>query len=168
MTVQAQSLFDEGRSLLKAGKIAEACAAFESSQKLEPAVTTLLNLADCRAKNLQLASAWGDFLEANRMARATGNDKLARVAAKHAEKLKPRLSQLTIAVPADRQVPGLQLFRGTEPINPAAWNHALPVDGGPYQLTAKAPGRQPFTTTIDIKAEGDVQTIEVPRLLGLG
>jgi len=34
-------LFNEGRKLLQAGKLAEACAAFESSQKLEPAITTL-------------------------------------------------------------------------------------------------------------------------------
>ena len=45
---------------------------------------TLLNLADCREKNRQLASAWGAFVEANRMARANGDDKLARVAAKRA------------------------------------------------------------------------------------
>lgn len=160
--VQAQSLFDQGQDLLKAGKIAEACTAFEASHKLEPVVTTLLNLADCRAKNGQLASAWGHFLEAERTARLAGDAKLARVAGKHAAKLKPRLSQLIIVVPADRQVPGLLLLRGNEQIDPATWNHALPVDGGPYQLTAKAPGHQPWSTSIHLKTEGDVQTIEVP------
>src|SRR5258706_9611233 len=79
-SVQAQSLFDEGRALIKAGKVAEACTAFEGSQKLDPAVTTLLNLAECREQNRQLATAWGAFLDANRLARATNNDKLARVA----------------------------------------------------------------------------------------
>src|SRR5262249_8883682 len=70
VSVQAQSLFDEGRKLLKAGKLAEACAAFESSQKLDPAVTTLLNLADCREQNHQFATAWGAFVDAKRMAQA--------------------------------------------------------------------------------------------------
>jgi hypothetical protein len=163
-TVQAQSLFDEGRKLMKAGKIAQACDAFEASEKLDPVVTTLLNLADCREQNRQLATAWGAFVEAQRMARAAGNDKLLKVAASHAHKLAPRLSRLTISVPADHQVAGLTVLRGDEPIDPAGWNHALPVDGGSYAFTARAPGREPWTTSRTIKAEGDNVSIEIPRL----
>jgi hypothetical protein len=164
-TVQAQSLFDEGRTLMKAGKIAQACAAFEASEKLDPVVTTQLNLADCREQNHQLASAWGAFVEAQRMARAAGNDKLLKVATSHARKLEPRLSRLTIAVPADHQVAGLTVLRGDEPIDPAGWNHALPIDGGSYAFTARAPGREPWTTSRTIKAEGEKVSIEIPRLL---
>ncbi|HMG21874.1 MAG TPA: hypothetical protein VK607_11170, partial [Kofleriaceae bacterium] len=157
-SVQAQSLFDDGQRLRRAGKLGEACAAFEASQKLDPAITTLLNLADCREKNDQLATAWGAFAEANRMARAAGNDKLARVATDHAKKLEPRLSRLTIAVPADRQVPGLQVARNGEAVHPASWNHALPIDGGTYTITARAPGRAPWSALRTIAAEGDGQT----------
>src|SRR5512140_1416931 len=163
-SVQAQSLFEEGRKLLQAGKIAEACASFESSQKLDPAVTTLLNLADCREQNHQLATAWGTFTDANRMARAANNDKLARVASNHAQKLAPRLSKLTVNIPADRQVPGLEILRDNEPINPAGWNHALPIDGGTYTITARAPGRAPWSTTKTIKVESDTQSVDIPKL----
>lgn len=164
-TVQAQSLFDEGRTLMKAGKIAQACAAFEASEKLDPVVTTQLNLADCREQNHQLATAWGGFVEAQRMARAAGNDKLFKVATSHARKLEPRLSRLTISVPPDHQVAGLTVLRGDEPIDPAGWNHALPIDGGSYAFTAHAPGREPWTTSRTIKAEGERVSIEIPRLL---
>lgn len=164
-SVQAQSLFDDGRKLIKAGKIAEACTAFESSQKLDPAVTTLLNLAECREQNHQLATAWGAFVEANRMARASKNAKLARVASNHARKLEPRLSKLTITVAADRQVLGLEILRGDEQVNPAGWNHALPIDGGTYTITARAPGHTPWSVTRTIKPESDAQTVEVPRLV---
>lgn len=163
-SVQAQSLFEEGRKLLQAGKIAEACAAFDSSQKLDPAITTLLNLADCREQNHQLATAWGTFADANRMARVSNNDKLARVASNHARKLEPRLSKLTISVPADRQVTGLEVLRGSEAVDPASWNHALPIDGGSYTITARAPGHASWSTTRTIKVESDVQTIEIPKL----
>ena len=163
-SVQAQSLFDEGRKLIDAGKIAEACAAFESSQKLDPAVTTLLNLAECREQNHQLATAWGSFAEANRIARGNKNEKLARVALSHAHKLEPRLSKLTIAVAADSQVAGLEILRDKDPVNPASWNHALPVDGGTYTVTARAAGRTPWSITRTIKIESDTQVIEVPRL----
>lgn len=163
-SVQAQSLFDDGRALIKAGKIAEACTAFESSQKLDPAVTTLLNLAECREQNHQLATAWGAFVEANRMARASNNNKLARVSTSHARKLEPRLSKLTIAVPADRQISGLEVLRDKDPINPASWNHALPIDGGTYTIVARAPGRTPWTATQTIKVEGDLVVVEIPKL----
>jgi hypothetical protein len=166
-SVQAQSLFDEGRKQLKAGKLAEACAAFEASQKLDPRVTTLLNLAECREQRGQLATAWGTFVDANRMARDTGENKLAKVATSHAHKLEPRLSRLTIAVPADHQVPGLAVLRGRDPVDPVSWNHALPIDGGSYTITARAPGREPWSTTRTIKVEGDAVTIEIPRLAEL-
>lgn len=163
-STQAQSLFDDGRKLMKAGKVAEACAAFESSQKLDPAVTTLLNLATCRETNKQLATAWGLFADANRAARAANNDKLAKVAQSHAKKLEPRLSKLTITVAADRQVPGLVITRGGDAVDPASFNHALPIDGGTYTITAKAPGRVTWTASKTIKVEGDAQTIEMPAL----
>ncbi len=163
-SVQAQSLFDEGRKLLQAGKLAEACAAFESSQKLDPAITTLLNLADCREQNHQLATAWGTFVDANRMARDKNNDKLAKVASNHAHKLEPRLSKLTINVPADHQVTGLEVLRGNDPVNPASWNHALPIDGGTYTITARAPGHAPWSATRTIKVESDAQSVEIPKL----
>jgi hypothetical protein len=113
-SAQAQRLFDEARKLLAAGKLPQACAAFESSQKLDPAVTTLLNLADCREQNHQLATAWGLFIDANRLARTANNAKLAKVASNHAHKLEPRLSKLAIAVPSDSQVAGLEVRRDNE------------------------------------------------------
>jgi hypothetical protein len=166
-SVQAQSLFEEGRKLQQAGKLAEACAAFESSQKLDPAVTTLLNLADCREQNHQLATAWGAFSDANRMARTSSNDKLARVASTHAKKLEPRLSKLTISVPADRKVAGLEVLRGNDPVDPASWNHALPIDGGTYTITARAPGANPSSTLVTVAAERDTKVVEIPDLCNL-
>jgi hypothetical protein len=163
-SAQAQSLFDEGRKLLAAGKLPQACAAFESSQKLDPAVTTLLNLADCREQNHQLATAWGLFVDANRLARTANNDKLAKVASNHAHKLEPRLSKLAIAVPADSQVAGLEVRRDNELVLSAAWNHALPIDGGTYTITASAPGHAPWSATTTIKVEADNASITVPVL----
>lgn len=163
-SVQAQSLFDDGRKLLASGKIAEACAAFDASQKLDPLVTTELNVAACREQNGQLATAWGAFVEAERMARASGDDKLQKVATSHAQKLEPRLSRLTIAVPPEHRLPGLEILRGKDPVNPASWDHALPIDGGSYTITARAPGHEAWSTTRTIKAERDTQTIAIPKL----
>src|ERR1700733_8879705 len=55
-SAEADVLFREGKQLLKAGNIAEACDKLDASDRLESSVGTLLNLADCREKNHQLAT----------------------------------------------------------------------------------------------------------------
>src|SRR5437764_523426 len=77
---RAQRLFEDGLKQLDAGSFAEACTSFEGSQKLEPKVITLLQLADCREKNHQLASAWNRFNDARQMATQAGDAKLTGIA----------------------------------------------------------------------------------------
>lgn len=166
-TAQAETLFRQGKELMAKGKLAEACAAFEASQKLDPTIATLLNQASCHEKNGQLATAWGLFLDAERQSRSGSDDttrQLHRVAVDHAAKLEPRLSTLTIAVLTDNRVGGLEILRNTEPVAPGAWNKALPVDGGTYTITARAPGNAEWTSTITVGAERDAKSIEIPKL----
>lgn len=163
---QAEVLFRQGRDLMAAGKIAEACTAFAESQKLEPAVTTLLNLAGCREKNNQLASAWGFFLDAERQTRSAGatTEQLHSIAQDRAQKLEGRLSTLTIQVPADSRVGGLELSRNGEVVDGATFNKALPIDGGTYTIAARAPGNEDWTTTVTVGVEHDAKTVAVPKL----
>src|SRR5688500_16529073 len=104
---------------MKAGKVAEACAAFEQSQKLEPAITTLLNLAGCREKLGQLATAWGLFLDAERQTRSASDkatEQLHKVAGDRAAKLEPRVPKLTIGVPDKSKIGGLEILRDKESV----------------------------------------------------
>src|SRR6185295_9997285 len=50
-TVEAEAMFRQGKDLMASGKIADACAAFDLSQKLDPRATTLINQANCRERN---------------------------------------------------------------------------------------------------------------------
>jgi hypothetical protein len=164
---QAETLFREGRALMAAHKYAEACSSFATSQRLDPAATTLLNLADCREKNGQLASAWGLFVDVGRQLRGRTDDasvQLAQIAATRATALEPRVSKLTITVAAERQLPGLVVKRGDDAVDPAMYNQTLPIDGGTYKLVAHAPGHDDWSTTITIKIESDAQTVDVPAL----
>lgn len=160
---QAEALFRQGRELMAAGKTAEACSAFAESQKLEPAVTTLVNLAGCREKNNQLASAWGLFLEAERQTRG-GDPQLHSVAHDRAQKLEGRLSSLTITVPAESKVNGLELTRNGEAIDGATFGKTLPIDGDTYTIAAHAPGKKDWSTTVTIGAERDAKVVSVPKL----
>jgi hypothetical protein len=167
---QAEVLFREGRELMVAGKIAEACAAFEQSQKLEPAVTTLINLAACREKLGQLATAWGLFLEAERQTRSAGDkatEQLHKVALDRAAKLEPRVPKLTISVPDKSKIDGLEILREKESIPVVMWNRALPVDGGTYTITARAPGANDWSTSVTLAAEADTKTVDIPDLRNL-
>src|SRR5262245_40404877 len=164
---QAETLFRQGKELMAKGKIAEACAAFDASQKLDPTIATLLNQAACREKNGQFATAWGLFLEAERQTRTAtdaATQQLHQVAATKAAKLEPRLSTLTINVPGENRIGGLQVTRAGDVVDPGAWNKALPVDGGSYRIAATAPGNAEWSTTVAIGNEHDVKTIEIPKL----
>jgi hypothetical protein len=167
---QAEVLFRQGRDLMTAGKLAEACNAFEESQKLEPAVTTLLNLAGCREQLGQLATAWGLFLDAERQTRSSANasaQQLHDVAQARAGKLESRVSKLTINVPQKSQVDGLEIARSGDRIDAVMWNRALPIDGGTYTITAHAPGTNTWSTQVTIAEEGDSKTVEIPDLRDL-
>lgn len=167
-SAQAEQMFRDGKRLMQEQKYAEACAAFEASQKLDPLPTTLLNLADCREKNGQYASAWGLFLEAERQTRGDSSQRaFAKTAKERAAKLEPRLSYLIINVPDESQVDGLTISRNGEPVEPLTWNRALPIDGGEYVIEGKAPGHEPWSTKVTVGAEKDKESVDVPRFKAL-
>lgn len=159
---QAEILFEQGKQLMTEGQIAAACAAFESSQKLEAAITTLLNLANCREKNQQLATAWALFLEAERQTRETDKD-LNAIANERAASLAPRVSKLTLVVEEGRS--GVEIRRDGQIVVPATWNTALPIDGGRHTISASANGYQTWQTEVTIENERGARTIEVPELV---
>lgn len=166
---QAEVLFRRGRDLMSAGNTAEACAAFEASQKLEAATTTLLNLAACREKNGQLATAWGLFLDAERQTRAATDDvgrQLHQVAGDHARKLEPKLSRLTIHVPDALRAQITAIERDGAPIDPVVWGVALPIDGGTYHVVVHLRGAPELSLAVTIANEGDAKTVDMPEPQG--
>lgn len=160
---QAEMLFRQAKQLMAQKKFAEACDAFDASQKLDASLATALNQADCREKNGQLATAFGLFLEAQRQARGA-DAQLEKIAGDRAAKLEPRLSKLTIAVLAASKIDGLAVTRNGEVVDGALWNRALPVDGGAMAIVATAPGVKAWTHTVTVGNEGDTKVVDVPNL----
>jgi hypothetical protein len=163
-TGEAEKLFRDAKTLMKQGKTAEACDAFEASHRIEPNIATLLSLADCREKNGQLASAWGFFLRAESLTRQDARqEKLNGVARQRAASIEPRLSYLIINVPDESRVDGLAVARNGVVVDAGTFNRAVPVDGGDYTIQGKAPGHEPWQTTVTVKNESDRQSVDVPR-----
>lgn len=163
-TENAETLFEDGRRLMIDGDVAQACARFEASQQLDPKIVTLLNLGECRERNHQLATAWRTFEDARLQANAAGDDERAHIAATHAGRLEPRLSHLTITVTPGRQTAGLAISWTTGPVDAASWNRAIPIDGGRYTITARAPGRAPWSREVQVENANDAVTIDIPLL----
>ncbi len=165
---QAEALFRDGKQLMKDGKLAEACAAFEGSERAEHNVATVLSLADCREKNRQYASAWALFLQADSQTRADPSKAALNTTAKRrAHALESRLSYLTINVPDESRIPDLFVTRDGAPVDPAEWNRSIPADGGSHVIAGKAPGHEPWSTTVTLRPESDKQAVEVPRFKAL-
>lgn len=126
--VAAEALFEEGRSLVAAGKVAEACPKFADSQRLDPAPGTLLNLASCWEKLGRTASAWVTYREAASAANALGRSDYVATAQRHADSLAPKLARITVNVP--QAIDGLELRRDGAIVSSIQWGQAVPVDPG--------------------------------------
>ena len=163
-SVEAEVLFREGKKLIKEGKLAEACDKFEASDRIESSAGTLLNLADCREKNHQLATAWVAFGKAAATAKRTGEPKREAEARRRQKLLEARLSYLTVHVADDAHLDGLQVARNGTALDPAVWNQSIPVDAGDYEIVAQAPGRTRWSKRVKIAGEGETATIDVPKL----
>jgi hypothetical protein len=158
----AEALFQEGRALLMAGQVGEACPKLEESQRLDPATGTLLALALCHEQQGKLASAWAEFADAEARSRVEGRADRERTAREHGAALRPRLSTLTVEVPGDAALmAGLTIIVDGVQIGQAAWNTAIPVDGGAHRVEALAPGRLPWSASVSVGPGGDRARVAV-------
>jgi hypothetical protein len=160
-TAEAETLFREGKKLIKAGKTAEACEKFEASDRLEPTAGTELNLGRCREKLGQLTSAWAMYVKAAGNSKR-GDPKKYDEAKKRAAALEKKLIYLTISVPADSAIDELIIRRNGTSIDRALWNQPTPVDPNDYTIAAEAPGHTPWSVTIAVKTKN--KTVDVPKL----
>lgn len=152
-TAAATAQFDRGRQLLKAGKLAEACAAFEQSQKLEASFGTLYNLANCRAQTGKLASAWVAYRE---LAQRDTNARRRGEAARRAQALEPRLPRLLIKVAAPP--PGMTITMNGNDVTSLVGVES-PVDLGSYDISATAPSFHSHQVHTEVIAEATTVTV---------
>ncbi len=165
---RAEALFTEGRRLLAASRFADACPKFAESQRLDPAIGTLLNLGDCYEKTGRTASAWAVFQGAAEEARRASDTRRGTVAAERAAALGARLVKLTIVVPKTSVTPGLVVKRDGVTVDHAAWGKATPMDPGWHAIEATAPGKRRWTLPVTIDATRPTTVITVPPLEDLG
>jgi len=161
----AESLFDDGLKAMKSGHFAEACPKLEESERIDPAIGTLLYLGECYEKTGRTASAWATFREAASAAQAQGETERTRVAGARADRLQPSLSKLTLkVVPETAQLPTLRVTRDNVVVAKTLFGVAIPVDPGKYRIVASADGYQSHEIEIEVAANGDNKSLEIPAL----
>jgi len=162
----AQALFSSARKLADAGKFAAACPKFEESERIEPAIGTEFHLAKCWEQIGRNASAWAMFLRVSSQARAQNQLDRAELAAARARALEAKLARLKIEVRA--KAPGLEVFRDGHELGSASFGEAVPLDPGEYEVSARAPGYEPFSTHVRLSDVSGVVTVEIPALVPRG
>jgi hypothetical protein len=158
----AEGLFQQGKASLEAGQVAEACAKFEESQRLDPALGTLLNLALCHERQGKLATAWSEWADAAAMAERSGELERLRFARDAGARLENRVPKLLIRV--YEPAAGFELRIDGRPIGEAAWGVPIPLDPGVHRLDAAAPQRKSWARSFELVVGAAPFTLEVPRL----
>lgn len=144
---------------------AAAISKLEQSQQLDPAVGTLLNLAECYATLGRSASAWSAYRDAASLAATTRQLERERYAARKAQELEPQLSRLVVTVKQSARVPGLVLTRNGVPLPEGLWGAGIPVDPGAQHLEAKAPGYQTLKLDVDVANGAASKSVEISELV---
>jgi len=146
----AVAAFQEGRTLLEAGRFADACAKFMVSIEADPeAPGTLLNLGLCNEMLGKIATALVWYRKAQFRAAETQMTDYEKVAKQHAFALAAKVPTLQIDA-----APGASVVLDGEPV--AEHDRArIEVDAGEHVIEL---GRERRTITVK---DGDKQTIDL-------
>lgn len=130
---RADQLFKNGKKLLAEKQYAEACNAFQESDRLDPGIGAKLNVAKCYEEWGKLATAWRWYTDAEHM--ATGA-KDARAEKIHAliEALDPSVPRLTVSLPAGAITDGLVVKLDGVELPLAALGSEQRVDPGTHRI----------------------------------
>jgi hypothetical protein len=142
--VAAEALFQQGKVLWGQGRWQDACARFEASMAHEASVSVLLKIARCREREGKLAQAWYQYHRAltlnldQHRDRPGRRQELETFAREALAEIEPRLPRLTVELATTPA--GARVTRDDVELPQASLGEALPVDPGPHELLASAPG----------------------------
>ncbi len=158
----AEALYREGQRLLGEGNVHEACAKFAESQRSEPALGTLINLASCHEQEGKTASAWGEFTTAAGQAGHSGQHEREDYAKKRAAALEKSLHRLIIEVASP--APGMEIKLDGAVLGQGALGTAMPLDPGEHEVIVSAPGKKMWSQRVQLGPGAVNSRIEVPAL----
>jgi len=160
----AEALYRQARDLMAAGKYDQACPKFAESQRLDPATGTLLNLAACHEKQGRLATAWLEYSDAQMAARRDAREDRVDYARTRAQELEPKLSRLTLTLASGADEAALSIELDGASVGRAVLGAPTPVDPGLHTVRVSAPGKKPWSASVQVGAMADQQSLVIPAL----
>jgi hypothetical protein len=160
----AEELFRAGRKLIAEHRYREACEKLAISQRLDPAVGTLLSLGECYTGQGRTASAWLAYRSAVAIA-ARRTDPRSAAAEERANALEPQLSRLAVHLPDDGV--DLRVAIDGESFARDAFREPVPIDPGDHALVVSAAGYRSWSTRVSVGPLAALATVDVPRLAPL-
>lgn len=144
---RAERLFKEATALADQGDFVHACPKFEESMVIDPGLGTQFNLALCYEKVGQLASAWRNFREAERLAHASGRMGRAQASHDKVAEIGARVAHLVLRSPSQ----DVSIKVDGDEVAVADWSF-YPVDPGEHRISVTGSARQPWQTRVTIAA----------------
>jgi len=157
----AEALFRSGKDLYAAGKIAEACAKYVESHRVDPKPGTILNVATCHEEEGKTATAWADYTEAATLAARARQPERERFARAKIAELEPKLSFVTFQFPSAGVA---EVLLDGKALTTAASGTRVPLDPGPHVVEARAPGKKPWSSSLDATTPGE-RLVAIPALM---
>ena len=125
---------------------------------------TLLTLGNCSERVGLTATAWAQYKEAAALARKEERSDYAEKATELASKLEPKLSKLRIDAQINQGGVELTVELDGKTVLSGTFGVAFAIDPGDHVVTARAPGRDTWTTKVTIGPVADTKIVAVPQL----
>lgn len=161
---QADAKFQLGKRLLAQKHYAEACEAFEASNRLEPGIGAELNVGHCYEEWGKLATAYRAYDAALTMATQVNDARVAKIK-ERIEALDAQVPRLTLEVAKDANTAGLVVTLDGAPVLASTLGIEQRVDPGPHRLEYQLGAATKRSKTIPLERGGSSDiTLELPHL----
>lgn len=149
----ADTAFEKGKELLQKKKYAEACAAFEESVRLVPAIGAKLNVARCYEQWGKPNTAYRHYTSALEMATAAADERVGQIT-EHMQALDREVPKLTLALPPGQQPPaGLVVLLDGSELAPAELGKPQRVDPGAHVVIVRVPDKADQSIDVTVEAK---------------
>jgi hypothetical protein len=148
----------QAQELRKQGQLAEACGHLQEVERLDPKLTTLMDLADCTEQLGKLVEAQALWAAARDRARQTEKPQSRARAEERLAAVERRIAHLTLELKGEAD--GIEVLRDDAPVDTASLGSAQPINPGDHVVVVKLAGHD--DAKFDVKlGEGESQSLAI-------
>jgi hypothetical protein len=159
---RAEARFHAGEQLFDDNQFDAACAAFDESERLDPQLGTLLNLAFCEERIGKTATAWHEYNVCAVWAEQRGQHDRQTWALRRALEVGRKVSLVLFDVRA--AVEGYTIEIDGSRVPPSEWGMPLSVDPGEHLVRVSVRGHGSQQLPLHVLEGPVTQTMVLPRL----